>query len=91
MRAAAAIIPDKLYLADEQLSGLLVSPDLPESHSAGPVAVGLLHSSSGGGGLPGSLRGQLLPGGLPSGGLAGSLLGSCHGELAWNTSGRFGD
>merc|ERR1719510_2125011 len=61
-------LPDETLewkLADEQLSGLLVSPDLPESHSAGPVAVGLLHSSSGGGGLPGSLGGQLLPGGLP--------------------------
>ena len=75
------IFPDKLYLADEQLGGLLVAADLPESHSAGPVPVGLLHTSGGWGGLPGCLGGQLLPGGLPSGGLAGSLLGSGHGEL----------
>ena len=68
-------------LADEQLSRLLVAADLPESHSAGPVPVGFLHTSSGGGGLPGSLGGQLLPGGLPSGGFASSLLGSSHGEL----------
>merc|ERR1719510_953468 len=77
-------LPDETLegeLADEQLSRLLVAPYLPESHSAGPVAVGLLHSSSSGGRLPGSLGGQLLPGGLPSGGLAGSLLGSCHGWL----------
>ena len=81
MRAAAAIIPDKLYLADEQLSGLLVAADLPESHSAGPVPVGLLDTSGGGGRLPGCLGGQLLPGGLPSSGLAGSLLSSCHGWI----------
>ena len=72
------IIPDKLYLADEELGGLLVAADLPESHSAGPVPVGLLDTSGCGGRLPGSLGGQLLPGGLPSGGLAGSLLGSGH-------------
>merc|ERR1719209_2817735 len=63
-------------LADEQLGRFLVPPDLSESHSAGPVPVGLLHSSSGGGRLPGSLGGQLLPRGLPSGGFPSSLLGS---------------
>ena len=67
-------------LADEQLSGLLVPPDLTEGHGSGPVAMGLLDSSGGGGGLPGSLGGQLLPGGLASGGLTGGLLGTCHGE-----------
>ena len=66
------------YLADEELGGLLVPSDLPESHSARPVPVRLLDSPSGRGGLPGSLGGQLLPGGLPSGGLPGGLLGSCH-------------
>ena len=35
-------------LADEELSGLLVSPDLTKSHSSGPVSVGLLDSSGGG-------------------------------------------
>ena len=73
------------YLADEELGGLLVPSDLPESHSARPVPVRLLDSSSGRGGLPGSLGGQLLPRGLPSGGLASSLLGSSHdGRLILN-------
>ena len=67
-------------LADEQLGGLLVSPDLTESHSAGPVSVGLLDSTGGGGGLPGSLGGQLLPGSHSSGGLTGGLLGTSHGD-----------
>ena len=67
-------------LADEQLGRLLVTPDLTESDCAGPVPMRLLHSSGGGGRLPGSLGGQLLPGGLASGGLTGGLLGTCHGE-----------
>ena len=80
-------------LADEELSGLLVSPDLTESHSSGPVSVGLLDSSGGGGGLPGSLGGQLLPGSLSSGGLTGGLLGTSHGECSdatddWPGTGR---
>jgi len=65
-------------LADEQLGGLLVSPDLTESHSAGPVSVGLLDSTGGGGGLPGGLGGQLLPGSLSSGGLTSGLLSTGH-------------
>ena len=69
-------------LADEELSGLLVSPDLTESHSSGPVSVGLLDSSGGGGRLPGSLGGELLPGSLSSGGLTGGLLSSGHGECS---------
>ena len=66
-------------LADEELGGLLVSPDLTEGHCAGPVPVGLLDSPCGRGRLAGSLGGQLLPGGLASGGLPGSLLGTGHG------------
>jgi len=66
-------------LPDQQLGGLLVSSDLPESHSSGPVSVRLLHSSGGGSGLPGSLGGQLLPGSLTSGGLTSGLLGTGHG------------
>ena len=77
---------DQNYLSDEQLSGLLVSPDLPESHSAGPVPVRLLHTSSSGGRLPGCLGGQLLPGSLPSSGLAGGLLGPGHGWLVGRQS-----
>ena len=67
-------------LADEELGGLLVSPDLTESHCAGPVTMGLLHSTGGGSGLASSLGGQLLPGGLASGGLTSGLLGASHGD-----------
>ena len=72
-------------LADEQLSGLLVPPDLTEGHGTGPVPVGLLHTSGGGGGLAGSLGGELLPGGLASGGLPGGLLGTSHCECSDGT------
>ena len=70
--------PLEWQLADQELGGLLVTPDLTESHSTGTIPVGLLHASGGGGGLPGGLGGQLLPGGLASGGLAGGLLGTGH-------------
>ena len=43
-------------LADQQLRALLVLADLAQRHGAGPVAVGLLHATSGGGGLAGSCR-----------------------------------
>ena len=65
-------------LADEELSGLLVPPDLSESDSAGPVSVGLLDASGGGGALASGLGGQLLPGGLASGGLTCGLLSTGH-------------
>ena len=71
-------------LADEQLGGFLVPPDLTEGHGSGPVSVGLLDTSGGGGALPGCLGGQLLPGGLASGGFTGCLLGTCHVELTVN-------
>ena len=74
-------------LADEELSGLLVSPDLTESHSSGPVSVGLLHSSGGGSRFSGSLGGQLLPGGLSSSGLTGGLLGTSHCDSSDDTDG----
>jgi len=67
-------------LADEQLSGLLVSSDLTESHSSRPVPVGLLDTSGRWGRLTSSLGGQLLPGGLSSSGLTGGLLGTSHGK-----------
>ena len=70
--------PLKWHLAEEQLGGLLVPPDLPQGNSSGPVPVWLLHSASSWSTLPGSFGGQLLPWGLPSGGLASSLLSSCH-------------
>ena len=65
-------------LADEQLGRLLVTPDLTQGNCAGPVPMWLLHSSGGGGGLPGGLGGQLLPGRLASGGLTGGLLRTSH-------------
>jgi len=44
-------LPDKTLereLADEELGGLLVPPDLPEGDCARPVSVRLLHASCGG-------------------------------------------
>ena len=68
-------------LADEELSALLVTTDLTESHGTGPVPVGLLDASCGRGGLASCLGGELLAWGLASGGLACCLLGTSHGEL----------
>ena len=65
-------------LAEKELGGLLVPPDLTESHSARPVSVGLLHSSGGWSGLSGSLGGQLLPGSFSSSGFTRGLLGTSH-------------
>ena len=71
-------------LADEQLGGLLVLADLAQGDGSGPVAMGLLDASGGGGRLAGGLGGQLLAGRLASGGLAGGLLGASHCEfLVW--------
>ena len=67
-------------LADEELSGLLVSSDLTEGNSSWPVSVGFLDSSSSWSRFSGSLGGQLLPGSLSSGGLTGGLLGTSHGD-----------
>jgi len=65
-------------LADEELGGLLVTPDLTEGDGSRAVAVGLLDSAGGRGGLAGGLGGELLAGGLASSGLAGGLLGTSH-------------
>ena len=67
-------------LADEELSGFLVSPDLTESHCSWPVSVGFLDSTGGGGRLASCLGGQLLPGGLASGRFTGGLLGTSHSD-----------
>merc|ERR1712089_79722 len=48
-------------LADEKLGGLLVSPDLTESHGTRSVPVWLLHTPSSGSGLTSSFGSQLLP------------------------------
>ena len=76
-------LPDQTLegeLADEKLGGLLVPPDLSEGDCSGPVSVGLLDSAGSGGGFPGCLGGQLLPGGLASGGFTSCLLGTSHGS-----------
>jgi len=54
-------------LADKQLGGLLVTPDLTESDGSGPVSVGLLDASGGRSALSGRLGGQLLTGGFAAG------------------------
>jgi hypothetical protein len=74
-------LPDETLegeLADEQVGGLLVPADLAKGHGSGTVPVRLLHASGGGGGLAGSLGGELLAGSFPSGGLTGGLLGTGH-------------
>ena len=68
--------PDKALegeLAEEQLGGLLVAPDLAESNCPRPVPVRLLDASRSRSRLPGGLRSQLLPGCLASGGLPSGL------------------
>lgn len=66
-------------LADEELSGFLVTPDLPEGDSTGPVSVGLLDATGGRGALAGSLGSELLPRGLSAGRFTSCLLGASHG------------
>ena len=65
-------------LADQELSGFLVTPDLTESHCTGTVPMGLLNSASGWGALTGSLGSQLFAGSLSSGGFTSGLLGTGH-------------
>lgn len=67
-------------LADQKLSGLLVTANLTESNGTRLVTVGLLDASSGGGGLAGGLGGELLTRGLATSGLASGLLGASHCE-----------
>ena len=74
-------LPDETLegeLPDKELGGLLVSPDLSQGDGTGPVPVGLLDASGGGGALASGLGGQLLPRGLASGRLTGGLLGTSH-------------
>ena len=65
-------------LADQQLGGFLVSPDLTESHGTWSVSVGFLHSSSCWGALASSLGSQLLSWGLASSRFACGLLSTGH-------------
>ena len=65
-------------LADQELSGLLVTTDLTESHGTWAVSVGLLDSTGGRGRLSGGLGSQLLTWGLASSRLTGGLLSTGH-------------
>ena len=65
-------------LADEQLCGFLVPPDLSQAHGSGPVPVGLLDTSGSRGALAGSLGGELLARSLTSSGFMCSLLRTCQ-------------
>ena len=67
-------------LPDEELSALLVTPDLTESDGTGPVAMGLLDTTCSRGRLASCLGGKLLARGLPSGRLTGGLLCTGHGD-----------
>ena len=53
--------------ADEKLGALLVTTDLSQSDSAGPVTVRFLHTSGCRGGLPSCLSGELFARSLSSG------------------------
>ena len=67
-------------LANEEIGRLLVPADILESNDARVVAVGLLHSSSEGCRLAGSLYGELKGGGLLYCGFLGYLPDLCHGD-----------
>ena len=58
--------PLERQLADEEFSALLVTTDLTEGNSSGPVPVGFLDTSSGRGGFASSLGGELLARSLSS-------------------------
>ena len=65
-------------LSDQQLSGLLVSPDLPQRNGSWSVSVRLLHTADGRCAFSCSLGSQLLPGCLSSSTLSCGLLRSGH-------------
>lgn len=65
-------------LSDEQLGTLLVTTDLSEGDSAGPVAMGFLHATGRWGALPGGFRGELFAGRFTTGGFTCGLFGTSH-------------
>ncbi len=65
-------------LADQKLSGFLVTTDLTESDCSRSVTMGLLDSSSGWGALTGGLGCQLFSWGLATSGFTGCLLCTGH-------------
>ena len=70
--------PLERKLADQQLRALLITTNLSQSDSPGPVPMRFLDSTCGRRRFARSLGGQLFPRSLPSGTLSGSLLGSSH-------------
>ena len=64
----------KGQLSNQKIGALLVPTNLAKGDGSGPVSMGLLDTSGGGGGLAGSLSGELFSGGLSSSGLAGGLV-----------------
>ena len=68
-----------LSVKDKEIGRLLIATNLTKSHSAGTVAMGLLDTAGGWGGLAGSLCCKLLAWSFSSCGSACGLLGSCHG------------
>jgi histone H3 len=65
-------------LADEKLSGLLVTTDLTKSDSTRTVSVRLLDAAGSRGTLSGSLGGELFSRGLASSRFTSSLFGTSH-------------
>jgi hypothetical protein len=65
--------------ADEEIGQLLIATNLTKSNSARTVAMRLLDTTGGGGGLAGGLCCKLLAWSLSSCGFACGLLGACHG------------
>jgi hypothetical protein len=66
------------FLADEEVSTLLVPTDLSEGNGSRAVTVGLFDTSSGWGGLTSGLGGELLARSLSSCRNTGRLLGTSH-------------
>jgi hypothetical protein len=65
-------------LAEEELGRLLVATNLTKSDGSRAVSVGLLHATSRGSGLAGSLGGESLVRGLATGRLSCGLFGTGH-------------
>lgn len=65
-------------LSDQELSGLLVSPDLSESDSTRLITVRLLDTTGRWCALASGFGSKLFAGGLATSGLTGGLLGASH-------------
>ena len=64
--------------ADEELSALLVTPDLSQGNSTRPVPVGFLNTAGGRGRFTGSFGGKLFARSFSSGRFTSGLLGTSH-------------